>query len=187
MYSNQKDQINLEQVYINIHNDEVVEEGISGVYPDNTPLQILGVGAVYATLFLPVIIDHLMSKYPQIGQKLSSIKDYLKDKISKDKSLDTMKQNADDHGGSGSDDYYRQINQKIANDIKIDQTFRSAIENGYEQAIVDDIINLLPKNVKDENRAQMEVKSKIQQDLNKSKIDTKRRQAGLPPLRTIKI
>jgi len=68
MYSNQKDQINLEQVYINIHNDEVVEEGISGPAPIDSMDQLInGVGAVgvagAALILLPPMLKYLKAKY----------------------------------------------------------------------------------------------------------------------------
>jgi hypothetical protein len=178
MYSNQKDQISLEEAYRNVHNDTINEDAN----------ETIGGSILYGTLLLPILIDYLAKKYPQVGQKLSSIKDYLKNKISSDETLNTKKQNADEHGGEGATDYYNDLNKKIAMNIKDDQTFRSAIDNAYEKTILQDIVNLLPKNLtnKNEQQAKIELNKNIQQDVATKTQDQKRKEMGLPPVPTIR-
>lgn len=174
MYSNQKDQISLEEAYDNVHNETLNEDAN----------ETLGAAVIYGTLLIPAIIDHLKNKYPLIGDKLLSIKEYLKNKISNDSSLTVMKQNADEHGGEGASDYYKNLNQKIAKDIKEDQTFRSNIDDNYEKLIVQDIVNLLPKNLtnKTKEQAESELKRNINQDNINLTQNQKRKQMGLPQL-----
>jgi hypothetical protein len=162
MYSNQKDQISLEEAYNSVHNNIVNEDAN----------ETLGAAVVYGTLLLPAIIDHLIKKYPMIGTNLGKIKEYLKNKISNDSSLSVMKQNADDHGGEGANDYYKNLNKKIATDIQQDQTFRSNIDNNFEQLIVQDIKNLLPKNLT--NKSEEQAKREVIGNINRDTLNLKR-------------
>jgi hypothetical protein len=163
MYSNQKDQISLEEAYNNVHNETINEDAN----------ETLGASVIYGTLLLPAIINHLMVKYPIIGKKLGNIKEYLKTKISNDEGLNTMKKNADDHGGQGASDYYKDINKKIATDIQQDQTFRSNIDNNFEQLIVQDIKNLLPKDLANKSKDQAE--REVMANINRDSLNIKRR------------
>jgi hypothetical protein len=174
MYSNQKDQIKLEEVYSNVHNDTINEDAN----------ETLGAAFIYGTLLIPVIIDHLIKKYPTIENNLKSIKEYLKNKISNDSSITVMKQNADEHGGEGASDYYKDLNKKIATDIQQDQKFRSNIDGDFGKSIFQDIVNLLPKNLtnKTKEQAQNELIKNINQDSINITQNQKRKQMGLPQL-----
>jgi hypothetical protein len=177
MYSNQKDQISLEEVYRKVHSDEVINEDAN---------ETIGGAILYGTILLPAIISHLSQKYPSIKNKLIELNSYLRNKFENDKSLDVMKKNADEHGGQGADDYYKDLNKKIATEIKKDQFFRSNIDDDYEQAITQDIVNLLPKNLTNKSKQQAisELDRNITQDNIQISQTQKRKQMGLPPLRT---
>jgi 3'-phosphoadenosine 5'-phosphosulfate (PAPS) 3'-phosphatase len=84
-----------------------------------------------------------------------------------------MKKNADDHGGQGASDYYKDINKKIATDIQQDQTFRSNIDNNFEQLIVQDIKNLLPKDLANKSKDQAE--REVMANINRDSLNIKRR------------
>lgn len=77
MYSNQKDQIRLEQVYNNVHNETINEDAN----------ETLGAGVVYGAMVLaPLIVKFLKAKFgekPEIEDFKNKLKSFLENPTSK--------------------------------------------------------------------------------------------------------
>jgi|688.fasta_scaffold258014_2 hypothetical protein len=150
MYSNQKDQINLESVYNKIHSENINEQ----ITPPDSGLA-MGV-VMGGMVFLASAMDYIFNKYQQF--QLKGLSQKIINKINSDsnlrKKIEALKQEADN---SGNIEYTTKIKDEIAEIIKSDTEFRSKVPNTHkeEDKVVQEILNLLPNNFAGKNNEQL--------------------------------
>lgn len=179
MYSNQKDQINLEDVYNRIHSENINEQ----ITPPDSGLAT-GV-ALGGMIFLSFAMDYISQKYQQF--KLKGLSQRILNKINSSEGLKTklnnLKKEADD---SGNEEYTKQIKAEISQIIKSDNEFRAKVPDNQEDSIIKEIVNLLPKNFsgKDNDALTREVKNNFS---NAQYQDQQRRRMNLQPVGGVRV
>jgi uncharacterized membrane-anchored protein YjiN (DUF445 family) len=148
MYSNQKDQINLESVYNKIHSENINEQ----ITPPDSGLA-MGV-VMGGMVFLASAMDYIFNKYQQF--QLKGLSQKIVNKINSDsnlrKKIEELKQEADN---SGNIEYTKEIKNEISKIIKSDTEFRSKVPDNQEDNVVQEILNLLPNNFAGKNNEQL--------------------------------
>jgi hypothetical protein len=175
MYSNQKDQIKLEDVYNNLHTEETV--------PDTG----LGTAVVFGGfIFLAYATEFVLNRYrnfvknKNIKELVKVIINNLKNNSELQEKVKNLKSEAD---ASKNEEYTKEIKSLLYQYIKNDSNFSQNVENRYEDDIIKKILNLLPSNFsgKSESEISREVNDKIH--MSQSQLqDQKRKSMGLPPV-----
>ena len=187
MYSNQKDQIGLEEAYTNVHGDNINEAQI----PDasfGTAVQFFGIIA------LPVAMEFILNKYrgviknKNIKQLTTSILTNIRNNTELQKKIESIKKEAD---ASNNQEYTLSIKKLLSDAIRKDTNFSTEIENKDENRILDEIMKLLPNNFSGKTDGQ--IKQEVLKNINNTPKSSeeihaeKRRRLGLAPVRTTRV
>lgn len=183
MYSNQKDQINLEEVYKNVHS-EINEAQV----PDTSAGTAI---ALFGMMALPLAMEFVMNTYKDFirNKNIKGLTNVIVSAIKNDSELqnkiESLKKEADD---SKSEEYTSAIKQLLSKSIKYNETFSDEVQNKYEDLIIKEILNLLPNNFSGKTNDQ--ITKEVQRNINVSnaeKHNQQRKRMGLPPVRPMRI
>jgi hypothetical protein len=183
MYSNQKDQINLEEVYKNIHS-EINEAQVPDASFGNA-VAFLGMIA------LPVAMEFVMNRYKGFirNKNIKGLTDTIVSTIKNDSELqnkiESLKKEAD---ASKSEEYTTAIKQLLSKSIKYNETFSNEVQNVYEDKIIKEILNLLPNNFSGKTNDQ--ITKEVQRNINVSNAEQQnqqRKRMGLPSVRPMRL
>lgn len=183
MYTNQKDQINLEKVYNNI-NSEINEAQI----PDTSFGNAVALFGMFA---LPVAMEFVLNKYKDfvrnknIKQLINSIVTSIKNDTELQNKIESLKKEAD---ASKSEEYTTAIKQLLSKSIKYNEIFSNEVQNKYEDLIIKEIINLLPNNFS--GKTNQQITQDVQRNINVSNVERQnqqRKRMGLPSVRPMRL
>lgn len=183
MYSNQKDQINLEEVYKNIHS-EINEAQVPDASFGNAVV-------LFGMMALPVAMEFVMNKYKDfirnknIKGLINSIVSTIKNDSELQNKIESLKKEAD---SSKSEEYTSAIKQLLSKSIKYNETFSNEVQNKYEDLIIKEILSLLPNNFSGKTNDQ--VTKEVQRNINVSNAEhqnQQRKRMGLPSVRPMRI
>jgi hypothetical protein len=171
MYTNQKDQVNLENVYSDIYNEDVI--------PDTGFGTAIGFGLMFLVPAMDAAFRHFKGwlDVRAQNQNVKNLTQKIINKLNNDKNLqDKITEIKKEADASKTPEFTKAIKSLLFDAIKNDNDFSVFVQNKYETEMLKRILELLPNDFS--NKTSQQIQKEVINNINMSpmEMELKKRQ-----------